>query len=162
MSVLSKPWFQKRRRDPKDGGWKCEWDSNKSTDFHAWITNIHTGEIIDPSRDLDEMKECCRGCGLDYNRPVYHTWSNQEHYLERSIGHMPVIIRHQKLQDYVDAMDSVRDCCWDIDTYEYQKCNLNCVKWMEKHDPDWHNHTPVIGSFGFKKQRSNQDFWIWG
>ena len=122
MSVLSKPWFQKQYRDPKDGGY------NNSTDFHAWITNIHTGEIIDPSRDLDEMKECCRGCGLDYNRPVYHRWSNQQHY----------------------------------DTYEYQKCNLNCVKWMEKHDPDWHNHTPVIGSFGFKKQRSNEDFWIWG
>jgi len=162
MTVLSKPWFQKHHRDPKDGGWKCEWDSNKSTDFHAWITNIHTDEIIDPSRDLDEMKEWCRDGRLDYNRPVYHTWSNQEHYLERSIADLPVIIRHQKLQDYVDAMDSVRDCCWDLDTYEFQKCNLNCVKWLEKHDPEWCNHKPTIGSFGFKKQRSNQDFWIWG
>lgn len=155
MSVLSKPWFQKQYRDPKDGGY------NNSTDFHAWITNIHTGEIIDPSRDLDEMKEICWDGRLDYNRPVYHRWSNQQHYVDRSIGDLPVIIRHQKLQDYVDHKQG-RDCCWDLDTYEFQKCNLNCVKWLEKHDPEWCNHKPTIGSFGFKQQISNEDFWLWG
>ena len=125
-------------KDWKDGGWS-------EGDFHVWVKNDQTGEIIDPY--FKEHKGLCAVNRLDINQPVYRPWRNQSKLLDERLGkympHIPEVVQHFAVP-------------------KYRCCAQNALAWINAKPERQETHSIVIGSMGWKNKYEPGYWFEWG
>ena len=144
MGAQSKFFFQKRNRDPKEGGW------DPDGDFHVWLVHKKTGEIKDSIQHTDEVKIICHTKDLDINRPVYWEWGNHDFYYKKHIGDFGKFPLKQLIAIAI------------VDGRGYGKCNLNACLWLKSHPEEADDWRIAIGSCGWKRLDGKGSFWEYG
>jgi len=138
MSVCSKYYYNEQGKDYREGGWF-------EGDFHVWVRNKKTGEIIDPC--FKEHETMCSMNRLDINKPVYRPWNNQKRWLDESLVKYNSCIQHIVKSFAVP---------------QYRCCSQNAFAWIHSKPERLQTHSLVIGSMGWKNKYEPGYWFEWG
>tara|TARA_R100000935_G_C2728112_1_gene120778 strand:- start:133 stop:588 length:456 start_codon:yes stop_codon:yes gene_type:complete len=151
MGVQSKYHYAQKGRDPKDGGYDDEGD------FHCWLVNKNTGDIIDPTGNglPNQKRLICDIRKLDPTKPVYSEWSrNRELYYKKHIADLEKVPA-----DYLESMmerEGREFGCWGC-------CNWNSVIALKQMLPEEADNWRVaIGSYGWKTRDGLSQWYEYG